>query len=791
MHAPPTTEPKKPTTAKQQPFFGGGAMPFFQPKLTINQPGDAYEQEADRVADDVMRMQEGDAPVVQRMALTPVVSVQRACAECGQEEELQRKEDNDAGMPTGEIMRMAATDEEEETPVQRKCADCEQKEQAQRKETAPSPALPRSGEGVSGKAAPSIVSDVLSSGSGRPMDSDTRGFMESRFGQDFSQVRIHTDSRAVESASAIQARAYTSGRDVVFGAGEYQPGSDSGKRLLAHELVHVGQQTGAIQRQIAPQTAAPPSAPAPATPSEPAPVSATPGDLSGPQRRRQVRTATLSRDGQGNVRIIVERYLCGCRRTNRRVAEANGRLSPNPQFDAMFRDGCLQLDASGQITGSRAELDGGINYAENGQGVRVEGGGFADTSGRDPVLGGRAGIGGRVGDTQLGVTGGAAYDTGTRQSDGGNLGLHFQSGDGPAVNLGLGNLAGLFSGGNPLNSLSLNIGGTFGGPRVRDYDCYVCYCPPVYRCREETDVTTTGEPQITPTLPERTPGRPQALEPRLFRYYFAFASTETSENPTLASLSDGNLDTIRDLLAQGWSLGSFEGHASPEGRSITINARLSLERENRLRRMLGQASVRASSPPSGELMPHIPDFSPELQAEIRSAGYRGPEDLRQQLTHREDFRNELAPNLRRLFAQMTRDSDRVLLFGIQQDNNPEVAGMLVNAIHVFMDEPSTSSEPVLAERPWDHVFRYLRFAAVTVNPPPVATPTQTTVVPTATQTPGESTTQTTRRELPVSECRTFAEQAERQGLFGRIEMPPAYCGPQSGREAAGWEPLCR
>jgi len=81
------------------------------------------------------------------------------------------------------------------------------------------------------------------------MEASTRQFMESRFGQDFSQVRIHTDSRAAESASAIQARAYTSGQDVVFGGGEYQPSSGPGQRLLAHELVHVGQQRG-VQRKV-------------------------------------------------------------------------------------------------------------------------------------------------------------------------------------------------------------------------------------------------------------------------------------------------------------------------------------------------------------------------------------------------------------------------------------------------------------------------------------------------------------------------------------------------------------
>jgi hypothetical protein len=88
---------------------------------------------------------------------------------------------------------------------------------------------------------PPIVHDVLNT-SGRPLDPDTRGFMESRFGHDFSQVRVHTDVRAAESARAVDAVAYTVGRDIVFAAGRYQAGAAAGNRLLAHELTHVVQQ---------------------------------------------------------------------------------------------------------------------------------------------------------------------------------------------------------------------------------------------------------------------------------------------------------------------------------------------------------------------------------------------------------------------------------------------------------------------------------------------------------------------------------------------------------------------
>jgi len=88
---------------------------------------------------------------------------------------------------------------------------------------------------------PSVVHDVLGS-PGHPLDANTRAWMEPRFGYDFSNVRVHTDTQAAESAQAVNALAYTVGRDVVFGAGHYAPRSESGKRLLAHELTHVVQQ---------------------------------------------------------------------------------------------------------------------------------------------------------------------------------------------------------------------------------------------------------------------------------------------------------------------------------------------------------------------------------------------------------------------------------------------------------------------------------------------------------------------------------------------------------------------
>jgi outer membrane protein OmpA-like peptidoglycan-associated protein len=86
------------------------------------------------------------------------------------------------------------------------------------------------------------VHEVLGS-SGQPLESATRSFFESRFEQDFSSVRVHADAIAADSAEAIDARAYTVGRDIVFGPGQYSTHSSSSRHLLAHELTHVVQQT--------------------------------------------------------------------------------------------------------------------------------------------------------------------------------------------------------------------------------------------------------------------------------------------------------------------------------------------------------------------------------------------------------------------------------------------------------------------------------------------------------------------------------------------------------------------
>src|SRR5438105_8788104 len=131
-----------------------------------------------------------------------------------------------------------------EPKVQRACAACSsggascpkcEEEQAVRVQRRAGPSSDSSAVSVPDGFARSL-------GPGRPLDPTTRAEMENGFGHDFGHVRVHTDARAAESARSVNALAYTSGRDVVFGAAQYAPESADGRRLLAHELTHVVQQ---------------------------------------------------------------------------------------------------------------------------------------------------------------------------------------------------------------------------------------------------------------------------------------------------------------------------------------------------------------------------------------------------------------------------------------------------------------------------------------------------------------------------------------------------------------------
>jgi len=140
------------------------------------------------------------------------------------------------------VMRMP------DTPLQRKCAKCEEEDKRLHRKPLASQLTPTS------QASAAPVSDALASriesshGGGSPLPDTTLNFMESRFDADFSDVKIHADSGAAQINHELNAKAFTIGKDIYFNEGQYQPNSDSGKHLLAHELAHTVQQKGVIRR---------------------------------------------------------------------------------------------------------------------------------------------------------------------------------------------------------------------------------------------------------------------------------------------------------------------------------------------------------------------------------------------------------------------------------------------------------------------------------------------------------------------------------------------------------------
>ena len=175
-----------------------------QAKLKIGQPGDVYEQEADQVAEQVMRM--------------PEFGVQRQPIEEGEEEQIQAKPITEQITPL--VQRQVEEEEEEEELLQTKGLHSQSHE-----------------------IKPDLTTRIQSmKGGGHPLPKSTRSFFEPRFRQDFSQVRVHTSTKAEETAKSLNAKAFTLGRDIAFGSMQYAPESTEGKQLLAHELAHTIQQ---------------------------------------------------------------------------------------------------------------------------------------------------------------------------------------------------------------------------------------------------------------------------------------------------------------------------------------------------------------------------------------------------------------------------------------------------------------------------------------------------------------------------------------------------------------------
>jgi hypothetical protein len=265
---------------------------IIQSKLMVGAPDDDYEQEADRVADQIMQMP--DPVIMTELQPIPSLVVQRlnyqqveeklhrqyeVVPEDEEEKTLEIQTKMRPGTPIDSVslapearlqrqpmVMMEEEEEEENEKTGMLQAKTLEGFVAQPIGLVTRTVLPRqyedgkellrvenTGKTIQAKGQRSQVTPSLearlgaSQGQGEPLSEETQTFMESRFGQDFSQVRIHADSDAVRMNRELGAQAFTHGQDVYFGAGKYSPESREGKRLLAHELTHVVQQRGEVQ----------------------------------------------------------------------------------------------------------------------------------------------------------------------------------------------------------------------------------------------------------------------------------------------------------------------------------------------------------------------------------------------------------------------------------------------------------------------------------------------------------------------------------------------------------------
>lgn len=653
--------------------------------------------------------------------------------------------------------------------------------------------LQRAGVGEAPAAIPGVVHEVLRS-PGSPLDTAARAELEPRFGYDFSHVRVHTGPQAADSARQVNARAYTVGQQVVFGAGQYAPHTPGGQRLLAHELAHTVQQRGAapglqaaaidpadspLERQAERaadaalaggpvgglQSAAPVLSRQPAGQAEP--------DFSSPQRRGgRARSTFLDAGTRGpdRVRIAVTRYLCDCVGRNVTRTSASARLRPRPGITLEICRGRVTGRVVGEVTPSsattgRATVRGEVNVApgSGGTGVRVGVEGEARNTGSEPQVGGRADVRVRLpGGPQVGVEGEVL-----RGTDSGRVDTRIGAGaDVGPVRVGVGVT-------NPQDSrrgVGITFGGNLPGQDVQDRTCRECRCPIVYRCYEDIPPRDYEE-QVTYDVEDRS---------RL-RYYFRLDSNQDTGDPVLRSESREMLNQLAQLVAGGAQIRAIIGYASPEDNRDrpTPNEQLSLSRAQRLRDLLAARLGRDVALPEpqagGELFGRVATITPgsSLADAILEAGFGDPEDVTTFLIGDDIPNPELADQFLRLLGRVTEPAERLRLFGVSESS--PAAPRLLAAIEQFIARGGRG------RRPWEGIFGFLRFATVEVSKTRQETRTE------------ERRTSGSIRRLSEPECNRYAREAEAEGRFGPREPEPANeadCPTGSPRNDADYASEC-
>ncbi len=216
----PKEEARSPFDSPQQ-----SSVSPIQAKLTIGEPGDKYEQEADRVASQVV--EQINAP---------------ATAQSAQGQSVQRQDE-----PEEELQRQPSSSNIQRSPLSPEV----QREAMPEKDDLQAKSILQRREALGGGETSMDLDTAINSarGGGQPLDAGLQRSMGQAMGADFSGVRVHTDAQSDQLNQSIQAKAFTTGQDVFFRQGEYNPASRGGQELIAHELTHVVQQNGGAMQQ--------------------------------------------------------------------------------------------------------------------------------------------------------------------------------------------------------------------------------------------------------------------------------------------------------------------------------------------------------------------------------------------------------------------------------------------------------------------------------------------------------------------------------------------------------------
>jgi hypothetical protein len=663
------------------------------------------------------------------------------------------------------------------------CADCHKEK----------PILQRQAISPARASVPAIVHEVLNS-PGQPLDAKTRAFMEPRFGHDFSDVRLHTDTKAGESSRAVNALAYTVGNDVVFGSGRYTPGTQAGLRLLAHELTHTLQQRGtALQPSLEIGRVDDPGeveadSVADAVVNSRDPVPGIRGGGPGLLRRTpdepkplQTDIAHLPVSGHGDkARIHVIRKMMPCECRN--VPDVREGVFYNPNMNALaiaYRhcSGGTTADVYGEVQSNLSSfLAGGtpptgtarIGFEINVVGRIVGGRAVLEVLGSN-VAGGQ-GVGGRAqvvfqgNQWRVFVTADFLHGLGANSGDvlqlnlGARLGpitaevqvanalSSTPSGTGAGCVDVFGTSARLCltiaGGGGSGTTGGLELRGSLPGPQVHQERCFQCLCPPP---RKHFECYLDIPPTDTPVTREI-----DVQNPHEHRFYFRLDRTLPSEDSALRARGTASIDAVASEVAAGGAVLTIFGYASPEA-TEAHNQTLSADRAATLTGLLRSRLPAGTPLPSpiagGELLGRRPAPVPtsQLGDAIHTAGFRSAEDISVLLLGEEITRPELSDQFVSLFRALTDPADRLAFFGL--DPGDPLASQVLGSVDQFLLRPHAGT------RPWEHIFRLLRVGVIRTQTPERRSVTETE--------------HTTGSLSPIAEdeCNARGGEAERRGLL--------------------------